>query len=39
MEYERGEFPSEARRGGLTLADAYSDAVPWAGEARRASAL
>jgi EAL and modified HD-GYP domain-containing signal transduction protein len=38
VEYERGEFPSEARRGGLTLADAYSDAVPWAGEARRASA-
>jgi EAL and modified HD-GYP domain-containing signal transduction protein len=37
MEYERGEFPSEVRRGGLTLTDAYSDAVPWAGEARRAT--
>jgi EAL and modified HD-GYP domain-containing signal transduction protein len=36
LEYERGEFPKGAR-GGLTIGDAYADAVPWAGEARRAA--
>jgi EAL and modified HD-GYP domain-containing signal transduction protein len=36
LEYERGEFP-EGARGGLTIGDAYADAVPWAGEARRAA--
>ena len=37
MSYERGEFP-EGGAGGLSVADAYADAVPWAGEARRAAA-
>jgi EAL and modified HD-GYP domain-containing signal transduction protein len=36
MSYERGEFPDESE-GGLTLPQAYADAVPWAHEARQAS--
>ena len=37
MSYERGEFP-EGGAGGLSLPEAYADAVPWAGEARQAAA-
>jgi EAL and modified HD-GYP domain-containing signal transduction protein len=37
MSYERGEFPDETG-GGLTLPDAYADAVPWARDARQATA-
>src|SRR5262249_488810 len=39
MSYERGEFPDEpaAQGQGLSLPDAYADAVPWAHEARQAT--
>jgi c-di-GMP phosphodiesterase len=38
MSYERGEFPEAGRDAPTSLPDAYADAVPWAEDAKRATA-